>query len=304
MRSLNFIFEEGAYEWGYKSIFLGFQKYCLQNIHDINFNCLDSFYVRQSLNYNGPNQKYGPMYCTIENPETKKYILISYWDKLTDVINLFDLENCVDVYSSAGGHKDDITFKPIDFNYTPISYVSTRTIYEDEIEYAYNNLTPHIKQDKLLFRGLLYLFRRYLSKDPRFNVTGEKIDFKDYIQNARQNYVNLNLNGAAELNQRDIELLGTGTAILRLQLSTKFHNELIPDYHYISVKFDDLDSSNKNIFYKNLSDRILDRYNEVKDNIDYLKFVGENGRKWYKENGTIQANIDILSKLVNFNKLF
>jgi hypothetical protein len=303
MRSLNFIFEEGGYNWGYKSIFLGFQKYCLQNINDINFNCINSSYIRP-LNYTGPGEKYGPMYCIIENPETKKYILISYWDKLKDVITLFDLENCVDVYSSAGGHEDDVTFKPINFNYTPISYVVTKTEYESDIENVYKSITPHIKQDKLLFRGMLYLFREYLANDSRFNVTEEKISFKDYIYNARQNYINFNLNGAAELNQRDIELLGTGTAMLRLQLSTRFHNELIPDYHYISVKFDDLYDDNHNIFYKNLSDRILNRYNEVKDDIDYLKFVGENGRKWYEENGTIQANINILTKLVNFNKLF
>jgi hypothetical protein len=303
MKSLNFIFEDEGHEWGYKSIFLGFQKYCVQNVSDINFNCISSVDMRHT-GYNGPAEKYGPMYCMIENPETKKYILISYWDKLTDVISTFDLENCVDVYSSTGGHTNDITFDPIDFNYIPISYVVTKTFHEQEIENAYHNIIPYRKQDKLLFRGFIYLFRKYLISDSRFNVTDEKVSFEEYIQDARKNYVNLNLNGAAELNQRDMELLGTGTAMLRLKLSTKFHNELIPDYHYISVKFDDLDSSDKNIFYKNLSNRILDRYNEVKDDIDYLKFVGENGRKWYQENGTVQANIDILTKLVNFNKLF
>jgi hypothetical protein len=306
MKKLNIIFEDGGYEWGYKAIFRGFKNYCLQNVKDIEFNCVCSTSLRNTagVTYRGCGEKYGPMYLMVENPDTKKYILVSYWDKLYDVINMFDLDNCVAVYSSAGGHTNDIDCKALNFNYIPISYVSTLVSHEAYIEEALATITPSKIQEKLLFRGYLYLFREYLSRDDRFNVTSEKIEFKDYICDARSNYCNFNLNGAAELNQRDMELLGTGTAMLRPKLVTKFHKPLIPDHHYISVDYDDLQDGDMFSFYKKFSDRILERYNSVKDNIDYLKFVGDNAREWYLENGTISANVKILSKLVDFNKLF
>jgi len=305
MKKLNIIFEAGGYEWGYKAIFRDFKTYCLQNVKDIEFNCICSTSLRNTtgMKYGGAGEKYGPMYLMVEHPETKKYILVSYWDKLTDVINTFDLNNCVAVYSSAGGHTNDVDCQALDFNYIPISYVSMLADHEAYIEKAFSTNTPSKKQEKLLFRGYLYLFRKYLSSDIRFNVTEEKIPFKDYIYDARSNYCNFNLNGAAELNQRDIELLGIGTAMIRPKLVTKFHNPLIPDYHYVSVDYDDLRNSDVLSFYKKFSDRILERYNSVKDDVDYLKFVGDNARKWYVENGTISANVRILSELVDFNTL-
>ena len=45
------------------------------------------------------------------------------------------------------------------------------------------------------------------------------------------------------------------------------------------------------------------KFYQVKDDIDYLMFVGENGRKWFEENGTVKANVKLLSKLLNFDKL-
>jgi hypothetical protein len=52
-----------------------------------------------------------------------------------------------------------------------------------------------------------------------------------------------------------------------------------------------------------LSNRVIDRYNEVKDDHEYINFVAENGRKWYLENGTVEANANIAIEILDFNKL-
>jgi hypothetical protein len=48
---------------------------------------------------------------------------------------------------------------------------------------------------------------------------------------------------------------------------------------------------------------ILDRYNEVKDDIEFLKYISENGYKWYLENGTVDSNVRILKEIIQINKL-
>jgi hypothetical protein len=52
-----------------------------------------------------------------------------------------------------------------------------------------------------------------------------------------------------------------------------------------------------------LSDRVHQRFMEVKDDHEYIKFVSENGRKWYEENGTVDANVNIIYNLLDFKKL-
>ena len=39
------------------------------------------------------------------------------------------------------------------------------------------------------------------------------------------------------------------------------------------------------------------------ENFDYIKGIAENGLEWYKNNGTIQSNVDILKEVININKL-
>jgi hypothetical protein len=48
---------------------------------------------------------------------------------------------------------------------------------------------------------------------------------------------------------------------------------------------------------------ILDRYNQVKDDIEFLKFISENGYQWYLENGTVDSNVRILKEIIDINKL-
>ena len=85
------------------------------------------------------------------------------------------------------------------------------------------------------------------------------------------------------------------SVLLRQKLYTKFHNDLIPDYHYVAFDYDE----NPKI----QSEIILDKFEEIKNNEDFLSFVSENGYKWFKKNGTVESNASILRKLIDINKL-
>ena len=48
---------------------------------------------------------------------------------------------------------------------------------------------------------------------------------------------------------------------------------------------------------------ILDEYNKIKDNEELLRTISNNGYEWFKNNGTIDKNVDLLKQLVNFDSL-
>lgn len=314
---LNVYYESGATDWCHCMSFNKTYKLLLETYPDIEFNFVDSVSLRTHSGYSGPGSKYGPHFMIIENDETKKYFIISYWDKISDLKKTnWDLENCVEIFTSSGVHTDDYYYNSLGIEYTPISYVTTRTDNERLIEELYSvsqkNTTGRIYPDKLTFRGYLYLFRKHLETDNRYNIlntrlVGNFLEYGEYIKELNKYNLNLGLNGAGEICFRDIEIMGLGTTLIRPKLITKFHNELIPDYHYISVDFSSVEWNILDypdpLYWTKLSNKLHERFIEVKDDRDFINYVAENGRKWYEENGTTESNAKIIVRLLDFKKL-
>lgn len=308
--NIDIIYEHNAPGHCWHSIFEKYSKYCVENLKDIDVQIKNSVELREGRD--ASRGKYGAFYMMVVNRDTKKYILISYWDQLTDVLRVgeggFDLENCVEIMTSSGTNKGDVCYTPIDFDYTPFSYIVGNNTNGTEIERVYNLGIEKTHNDRLKFRGYLYALRDFLRNDNRFNIFNSANQYKlgvDYIKELASSTINLSLNGAAEICYRDMEILGLGTALFRFELSTKFHNPLIPNHHYISVPYRDIkyDPRNAHDYYKKLSDRLFDRFEQVKHQHDFIKFVADNGRRWYLENATVDANVKLLTQLVDFTKL-
>jgi hypothetical protein len=309
--NIDIIYENGGYDWCYKAVFKDYFEYCTKNTSDVNFNYIDSFSLRIS-DYKGNNENYGPFYLKIQNPENKKYILVSYWDKLKDItrhnnVTGFDLKNCVEIITSAGAYDSPHSYNPLNDEYTPFAYTTSALECEQIIEQIHKNTQYRTYPETLSFRGLIYEFRNYLTKDNRFNIIDKRrggfLYHNEYLNELNNNHINLSLNGAGEICYRDIEILGLGTALIRFELVTQFHNKLIPDYHYISVPYKDIELKKLDEYYKQLSDRLFDRFEQVKNDKDFIHFIANNGRKWYEENGTVAANVKILTELIDFKKL-
>jgi hypothetical protein len=114
----------------------------------------------------------------------------------------------------------------------------------------------------------------------------------------------MSLNGAGQICFRDMEILGLGTALFRPKLSVDFHNPLIPDYHYISVDYDSIKGVQPiRKFYQLLSDLMIERWNEVKHDRDYINEVAKNGKEWFDNNVPKEKHGEILLNILNFNKL-
>ena len=282
-----------------------FLNLCKNTYPDIEFNYINSWGITYENSIptlkSCPGCKFSHFFVIIENPDNKKYFVISYWDSLKDITldgTGWDLENCVEIFPSAGTHKDNLFFKPIDLEYTPISPMTIFKSLEDKAEELYALKVNKITPKKLYFRGGNYGFREYLSlHDNRFIINNERIDPTQFAEEMSKNAINIDINAVAEISGRTVDALALGTALIRPKLSIKYHNELIPDYHYAEVKCEDQSD------WPRLADAYVEKFEELKKDKELVKFLSENGRKWYEENATIDAHVNILKKLINLNKL-
>jgi len=228
---------------------------------------------------------------TVLNPHTKKYLIISYWDDITDVISINNnLKNYhkTAIYSTCGVNVEQQS------TCIPISYCSQIKEYE---KIASERRMPFKQKNESrpLFRGSIYGNRSMLSLlYPNYFKTN-KISYLNYFEEINQNKLCLSLDGRGGISHRDLEIFAAGTALVRPKIEQKFQNELIPDFHYFCV--DRIKDSKKQF------ELILQKFNSIKFDNERLEQIASNGLKWYEENGTIDANVSVLKKTVNFNKL-
>lgn len=230
-----------------------------------------------------------PHVMTIRNLDNQKYMIVSYWDRAIELTwpgNGWDVEHRVDLITSAGVHF------PIDV--TPFSY----TCYSYEFEkFAQDRRVPWSEKNdnKLFFRGYLYGERKMMSEyKPELFTESRKtpIEYFDELNNSK---ISLSLNGAGEVCNRDMEILCSGSVLIRPKLEQRFHNDLIPDFHYISVE------KIQNPIGQ--LDAIIKKYEEIKDNSELLNTISNNGLDWFNSNGSMLANVELLKQIINLDKL-
>lgn len=306
--------EPTMYKWSVTNIFDRLVKQLCILYPEHNFNIIHSpLHCEQlGINIHQPGKKFGYSMMIVENSSNKKYHLINYCDKLNGLNekNHWDLENLVDVYSSTGAHIDHTYFKPLNIKYIPISYPVNNYRLEYILSTRNHNFDKKIVNDRPFFRGNVYKgFREFVLTDNRFDVVAtnhyrtNKLGIYEYANEINQNTISVCFDGVGETTHRDIESFGVGAAVMRRILTNQFYDKLIPDYHYIGIETDDIIDLPLEQYHKLLADKFYEKYQSVKNNVEYLKYIGKNGYEWYINNGTIDANVNILLKLVDIKKL-
>jgi len=283
---LQFTFENPHTDWSVLLVFKQFYDYFVETYKDIKIECVNS---SKFLDRN-PSGLHSAHIMSIKNLDNQKYIIVSYWDKAVELTwggNGWDNENCVELITSSGVHNQDLKT-------TPFSYLTYSRTFEGLSQN--NRMDFDFKKNiDLFFRGFLYSHRKIMSDHYPNNFPKNKIGVHEFFNEINKSKVVLSLNGAGEICNRDMEILSTGSVLIRPRLNQKFHNELIPDVHYISV-----DCVNDPV---NQFELIKNKFESIRNNHDYLKKIGENGLRWFQENGTINSNVEILKTLININKL-
>lgn len=308
---INCYYEFSGSEWNTPRYFEELYHQIKNHYTDFEVNRINSFDMPERR-LSEPCAKYSHAHMIIQNAETKKYFIVTYWDKMACISDYsgWDMENCVEIITASGTHKDDYYYQPLEGReFTPFSYLTPR-IDSDYTIYQLRDTDNNDREipEKPMFKGYLYEFRKFLNADDRFDVKntsdGEYLHYSEYIKHLNNYAINMSLNGAGQICFRDMEILGLGTALFRPKLSVDFHNPLIPDYHYISVDYDSIKGVQPiHKFYQLLSDLMIERWNEVKDDRDYINEVAKNGKEWFDNNVPKEKHGEILLNILNFDKL-
>lgn len=283
-----------------------------------------------------------PHVMGIENPDNNKKIIVSYADNNRGILlnnptfgwnpqGIVQAFITSDYYSIAHAlkYKPERAFTQLSVNdldltvdpsiFIPISYPVWSVEFGKEIvNDLYNNrkelaFSKNRKQ-MMKFRGFLWEPRAVIfnvDNHSEIEYTDERLCDLEYGKELLQYRCGLSLNGNAEICNRDIELMALGIPILRPKLiCTETNIPLIPNYHYISFDFErePLNSAvypgaPLNYNPKLVWDALISRWEEVKNDYDYLDFVAHNGRLWYEQNGEYDQHVKIFMNNVNLSLL-
>jgi hypothetical protein len=175
------------------------------------------------------------------------------------------------------------------YKYEPWTYFQYSL---DDLEF-YRNKRKKIenKIDKMFFQGdvrirpILKLFDSDLLLNPERNEPSK------YFDEVIKYKIGLSLSGVGEMCYRDIEFMSMEVPFIRMEYQTKLTPPLIPNYHYISIPLSEVQKDNGFIrdgyCGEELSKKIEKRFNEVKNNKEFLEFITKNARKYYDDNLTL-----------------
>jgi len=114
-------------------------------------------------------------------------------------------------------------------------------------------------------------------------------EYIEYFDSLIEYKIGLSIGGSAvgDICYRDIEYMALGIPFIKFNYVASLNPPLIPNYHYISVPFEDLPKHN-GVFKDRLGLQkhgklIEQRFGEVIDNQNFLDFVSENAKSYYEK---------------------
>jgi hypothetical protein len=129
-------------------------------------------------------------------------------------------------------------------------------------------------------------------------------DSDKYFDNLINYSIALSIAGVGELCYRDIECMALGVPLIRFEYQTKLAEPLIPNYHYISIPYDDEISSHNGTKTDRLggydqAKKIEQRFKEVISDKDFLIFISKNSRKYYEDNLSSDSRVAKTLNILN-----
>lgn len=110
--------------------------------------------------------------------------------------------------------------------------------------------------------------------------------FEQYLTDAVRYKMGLSISGVAEICHREIDYMAIGLPHIRLEYMTQMNPPLIPNFHYVSVdraKYGFPHDTNLNrIGGDNYTQAYIDRFLEVKDDEEFLRYIAINAREYYE----------------------
>jgi hypothetical protein len=246
----------------------------------------------------------------IENVENKKYMVVSTWDAISQEVSFWTdfKDNCVELFTSHGMHKNPRTYDLSEIKYTPLSYVLGPVSCEKVVDFYYEkNLEKdeRIIPEKLWYKATNpYGFRHYIHKnDSRFEFETGRDTIEEFTKKMSRHKIVMDISGIGGNSIRFAQGMGLGLAVLRPKVKVLADNPVIPNYHFIEVDCDDYSNSEDYSKYKILADAYIDKFEEVKKDEEFINYISKNAREYFDKNCRFNSFFDLVHKKVDLNKL-
>jgi hypothetical protein len=292
-----------------------------------------TFEIQNDSSYE--NRGYGSIYScmnfSIVNPENNKYILVSFFDNWK-----------YHFMKHLGWEPNKMTqfFYPGGFNYIDYFHFKENQSYNNDIEcpsnidkiyrsffyssyeiestenptseiFKYRDITSTLNQ--LYFRGYMWDFRKdmisHLSH-PEINIIdknqeNKNLNYNQYLKDLSNYRCALSLPGGTEVCNRDIECFAVGVPVIRPFLNIQYPDPIVPNFHYISCYHDCKywDGNPYYLSYNDFAQYLLDYWDRVKNNFEFLSFISQNARNWFAKNCTLDNNLSYVLSQINIGGL-
>jgi hypothetical protein len=138
----------------------------------------------------------------------------------------------------------------------------------------------------------------------RLGLTNERFTFvnlPEYLERAIKHKVGLSIAGSGEICHRDIEYMAIGLPMIRFEYVQQYDPELKPNIHYISIDRESIpqDSNMDTRGGKEYIEKYIKRYNEIKNDVNFLEIISKNAREYYEENCSEQNRLTKMLKKLN-----
>ena len=163
-----------------------------------------------------------------------------------------------------------------------------------DIDYYRNLRDSSELNQELFYKGSLYSsYRRVVELLADQNkITLDHVKFEEYLRILSQSdmalsyYLDLDKyqgpwDHPGEFCYRDMEYMAIGVPFVRIEYRDSVYNGLYPNHHYVSINRETAYQVYKDLGDAGVADLLYNKYLEVRNDREFLKFVSNNQRQYY-----------------------
>jgi hypothetical protein len=292
---LTVYFNETQYhKWTWDEVFLELtlylkDKYDAKVVHHKGADGINLYLHIDELNFDMPN-----CVLIIHNSEDGSLTGITFEDNPGEVVNLFIERNRPDdkLLVFQFSNKWPSNFDRSTYNFKILQGVHYTHSPKTNPDYYYNERRLHVLLNKPFIEKMFYLGRedrgtiselRKLDLVTEF-IPGSTNDF--YMEQLIKYKLGIGIPGVGEMCCREFECMAAGVPVIKFEFITQLNPPLIPNFHYIAISREKygipedchLDQRGTEAHTQGF----IDRFNEVKNDEEFLRFIAKNGREYYE----------------------
>ena len=122
-----------------------------------------------------------------------------------------------------------------------------------------------------------------------------KLPVQDFYKELMSQHLALSLPGHGNFCHREIECFGLNVPVLMYNPINKYHDPLVPNYHFIQIPGTYIDNDEHGEW---LAQYLNDNLERINNDADLLNYVTANAKEWYIRNVSYPQSMILTHKLI------